>query len=198
MHPCGNTCGLFTLSVKAEVSPLVSTMGYTYTKPINESISTFHHSEIVLILQTSGTSGNKKVVPYNLDTILIGVACIILSWGLKRDDICLNMMPLFHIGGIARNVLSPILAGGATIPCGSFDASLFWDLLGSKMFTWYYASPTMHHAILLESTRVNTPLPVETVRFLANAAGGLLPVLAESLKNTFACTILTSYGMTEW
>lgn len=35
------------------------------------------------------------------------------------------------------------------------------------------------------------------MRFVANAAGGLLPVLAEGLKNTFGAVILTSYGMTE-
>jgi len=36
------------------------------------------------------------------------------------------------------------------------------------------------------------------MRFIANAAGGLLPLLAQQLQNTFHCTILTSYGMTEW
>lgn len=107
------------------------------------------------------------------------------------------MMPLFHIGGIVRNVLSPLLAGGSVIPCKNFDPVLFWDTLFSVNFTWYYAAPTMHHAILLEAENRPKPLPVSTVRFIANAAGGLLPVLAESLKITFGATILTSYGMTE-
>ena len=40
---------------------------------------------------------------------------------------------------------------------------------------------------------------MEDVRYVANAAGGLLPVLAEALRNTFRfAAILTSYGMTEW
>jgi acyl-CoA synthetase (AMP-forming)/AMP-acid ligase II len=63
--------------------------------------------------------------------------------------------------------------------------------------TWYYAAPTMHHAILMEAERRPLPLPVASVRFIANAAGGLLPVLAESLRATFGAVILTSYGMTE-
>ena len=29
---------------------------------------------------------------------LIGVACIVSSWNLGPNDVCLNMMPLFHIG----------------------------------------------------------------------------------------------------
>jgi hypothetical protein len=56
----------------------------------------------------------------------------------------------------------------------------------------------MHHALLLESQRRAAPLPVDNIRFIANAAGGLLPVLAEGLRDTFRATILTSYGMTEW
>jgi acyl-coenzyme A synthetase/AMP-(fatty) acid ligase len=55
----------------------------------------------------------------------------------------------------------------------------------------------MHHALLQESHNWSKPLPVDNIRFIANAAGGLLPVLAQTLKDTFQATILTSYGMTE-
>lgn len=41
--------------------------------------------------------------------IVVGVACIVSSWNLTPADVCLNMMPLFHIGGIMRNILSPVL-----------------------------------------------------------------------------------------
>lgn len=92
--------------------------------------------------------------------------------------------------------------------------------------TWYYAAPSMHHSILQHAAALVTPsasmtansvvvgdgatetgtvgvcaeqLPVASVRFIANAAGGLLPVLANALRDTFFnATILTGYGMTEW
>ena len=108
-------------------------------------------------------------------------------------------MPLFHIGGIMRNILSPILSGGSVVACSGFDPLLFWDILySSQKVTWYYAAPTMHHALLQEATRRPFPLPVDNIRFIANAAGGLLPVLAQGLRDPFKATILTSYGMTEW
>jgi acyl-coenzyme A synthetase/AMP-(fatty) acid ligase len=161
-------------------------------------------TDIVLLLHTSGTGGKKKLVPYTLEMLLVGVGCIVSSWNLSPEDTCLNMMPLFHIGGIVRNVFSPILAGGSVIACRGFDPVLFWDLLQTKQFTWYYAAPTMHHALLLEASRrltantLNLPSVVKPIRFVANAAGGLLPALAESLKKVFQATILTSSGMTEW
>ena len=173
------------------------------------NLTSFGHNQISLVLHTSGTSGNKKRVPYTLDSLVIGVACIVSTWNLTPNDVNLNMMPLFHIGGIVRNVLSPILSGGSVITCSGFDPVLFWEILQSKTIeynvTWYYAAPTMHHAILqqadtisLQQGLIRDHLPgVDTVRFIANAAGALLPALALNLQQTFHATILTGYGMTE-
>lgn len=97
-----------------------------------------------------------------------------------------------------RNILSPLLSGGAVITCSGFDPLLFWDILNSgQRVTWYYAAPTMHHALLQQVEGRDDPLPVDNIRFIANAAGALLPSLAEALRDTFQALILTSYGMTE-
>ena len=38
------------------------------------------------------------------------------------------MMPLFHVGGIIRNLLAPMLSGGSAIMCSGFDPIAFWSL----------------------------------------------------------------------
>lgn len=50
----------------------------------------------VLVLFTSGTTGNKKLVPHCLGEILTAAATIALSWDLTPSDVNCNMMPLFH------------------------------------------------------------------------------------------------------
>jgi acyl-CoA synthetase (AMP-forming)/AMP-acid ligase II len=126
------------------------------------------------------------------------------------------MMPLFHVGGIVRNLLAPVLSGGSVIMCSGFDADAFWTVQNSVGATWYYAAPTMHHAILaaqptLSASSSNSTLvdpemassPAHNdsgrkIRMVCNAAGGLLPSLALELKDTFnGAVILPSYGMTE-
>jgi hypothetical protein len=52
---------------------------------------------IGLILFTSGTSGTKKVVPLTIHSIVAGIVFVMDSWGLTSVDICLNMMPLYHV-----------------------------------------------------------------------------------------------------
>lgn len=105
----GSITGLFHMKLLQPVKNYLNII-----HPINNKIEGFisyDHPETVLLLHTSGTSGNKKLVPYSLDMILVGVGCIVSSWDLTPQDTCLNMMPLFHIGGIIRNIFSPILSG---------------------------------------------------------------------------------------
>eukprot|EP00929_Paragymnodinium_shiwhaense_P104661 TRINITY_DN6927_c0_g1_i2.p1 TRINITY_DN6927_c0_g1~~TRINITY_DN6927_c0_g1_i2.p1 ORF type:complete len:1712 (+),score=350.83 TRINITY_DN6927_c0_g1_i2:139-5274(+) len=167
-------------------------------EPLSPSRTQWNTPEDVgLVLFTSGTSGNKKLVPYKLRTLVVGAATIVASWELRPSDKVNNMMPLFHIGGIARNVLSPVLSGGSAILCGAFDPVLFWDIIArhNTSVTWYYAGPTMHQMLLEEFRRRN--LDLYPFRFIANAAGGLLPSLALEMKGAYGCCVLPGYGMTE-
>ena len=107
-----------------------------------------------LVLHTSGTSGKKKVVPYSLRSLIIGTWAVVLSWQLSPADVnsefhchllhhwvliatlSVNMMPLFHVGGIVRNLLAPVLSGGSTIVCSGFDPIKFWELTTRLKATW--------------------------------------------------------------
>ncbi|KAJ6485731.1 acetyl-CoA synthetase-like protein [Mycena sanguinolenta] len=173
-----------------------------------------------LILHTSGTSGTKKVVPYSLLSLIVGTCAVVESWDLRESDVNLNMMPLFHVGGIVRNLLAPMFSGGSAIMCAGFDAMAFWTLARDLQASWYYAAPTIHHAILAALPSFSSPSPSSSssyssaptppptpldpqrdlrLRMIANAAGGLLPSLAVRLRETFGagCAVLPSYGMTE-
>lgn len=96
-----------------------------------------------------------------------------------------------------RNLFAPIFSGGSTLCCTAFDPNLFWDLVEEQSATWYYASPSMHSAILAEAPQRSDALSKSCIRLVCNAAGGLLPSLAHQIRDTFGCTVLPSYGMTE-
>ena len=152
--------------------------------------------DITLELFTSGTSGRKKLVPIRLRDLCVGAACIAAAQELGPEDRGYNMMPLFHVGGIIRNLYAPLLAGSGMIYSDGFDAAMFWDELDRGAgFTWYYASPTMHDSILQEGE--TRPDSAHKLRFICNAAGDLLPSTAERLRARFDATILPGYGMTE-
>ncbi|KAF9026322.1 acetyl-CoA synthetase-like protein [Hymenopellis radicata] len=175
-RPTGPT-GLFDMTV----------LGDNIVVPTMPSVPHQLHDQS-LVLHTSGTSGKKKVVPYTLKSLIVGTWAVVHSWDLKPNDVNLNMMPLFHVGGIVRNLLAPVFSGGSAIMCAGFDAIAFLVLRRA----------TIHHAILTSQPDYIVPTRDMRIRMICNAAGGLLPSLAVDLKNRFGgAVILPSYGMTE-
>ncbi|KAF7353427.1 Peroxisomal-coenzyme a synthetase [Mycena sanguinolenta] len=110
-----------------------------------------------LILHTSGTSGKKKVVPYALLSLIVGTCAVVESWDLRPSDVNLNMMPLFHVGGIVRNLLAPMFSGGSAIMCAGFDAIAFWTLSQQLHATCGWAAPSL--AVELQGTFQAVILP---------------------------------------
>lgn len=184
-----------------EIEPIIEEVGLFHAKLIGStSVSPVDTrpnqlDDHALLLFTSGTTGNKRIVPHTLENILTGAGLIARSWKLGPKDVCFNMMPLYHVGGILRQVIAPLVSGGCVV-CGEcFDPFLFWDLLEQGHFTWYYAAPTMHQVILQNQPETKSTYKL---RFLANAAGGLSPYLAQKLSEVFyPAHILPSYGSTE-
>ncbi|KAL4911733.1 hypothetical protein BDW62DRAFT_217121 [Aspergillus aurantiobrunneus] len=153
--------------------------------------------DVAVLLFTSGTSGKKKLVPITAYNLFAGAVFTMDSVALDQSSRCLNMMPLHHIGGMVRSLYAPMLAGGTTICCASFDPSLFWDVVEQWSPTWYYATPTMHQMILAESEHRPDALRQSLIRFIINAGGGLPATLAVQLREVFQCVVMPSYGMTE-
>lgn len=181
--PLSEETGLFQLNGDAIRGPDVPR---TYNSP----------GDIALMLFTSGTTGRKKLVSVRLQDLCVGACCLAAALELGPDDCGYNMMPLFHVGGIVRNLYAPLLAGSGMVYSSGFDATMFWDVLERGVgFNWYYASPTMHDEVIQEG--VLRPLPRPKLRFICNAAGNLLPSTAEKLRNMFDAAILPGYGMTE-
>ncbi|KAL7951139.1 hypothetical protein V8C42DRAFT_138958 [Trichoderma barbatum] len=175
----------------------IQDLGGTVLPPSRQKPSYNEPDDFGLILFTSGTSGTKKVVPLTMHSIIAGISFVVDSWGLIASDICLNMMPLYHVGGLVRNIFAPIFSGGSTVCCSAFDPNLFWDVVRDIPVTWYYASPSMHSVILAAVSERQSALHQSRIRLACNAAGGLLPSLACQLRDTFKCPVLPSYGMTE-
>ena len=183
-------------TLKYDEIPLVPTNTKIKTKKLDTQPNTGNDEALVLF--TSGTTGNKKLVPHEIGDLLTAATVIALSWKLQPHDVNCNLMPLFHVGGIVRQVFSPLVSGSTVICCPSFDADLFWALLEKKAFNWYYAAPTMHQIILQTGKALfEEKIHSFSLKMIANAAGGLLPSLAQELRDTFKAAVLPSYGMTE-
>ncbi len=70
-------------------------------------------TNLALILHTSGTTSRPKIVPILHSNIVSSAENIKRSLRLTEEDICMNIMPLFHIHGLIAAVSASIAAGGS-------------------------------------------------------------------------------------
>jgi acyl-CoA synthetase (AMP-forming)/AMP-acid ligase II len=149
--------------------------------------------DIALVIQTSGTTKKPKMVPLSHDNLILCAKTIVQMIGLHHEDRSLNFLPLFHIGGIANNVIAPVLSNSSVITAEDFTGEKAYNWLVEHEPTWYYGSPTTHILMMKDH---ETPR-AHRLRLIRNATAALLPSVAEEMDNFWNCEILPGYGMSE-
>ncbi|MDG1462407.1 MAG: AMP-binding protein, partial [Gammaproteobacteria bacterium] len=157
----------------------------------------------VLVLRTSGSTGEPKSVSYTLAKLMRSGVMLGQSLQLTRADSGLSMLPLYHVGGIACNLVAPMLAGSQMCFSVAFNPKAFFDALaGSQGVTWCYLVPSMWQMVLdyaneYRGLRSNRPWP--RLRLIRSAGSDLSQHLASELASFFgdAVSVLPTYGMTE-
>ncbi|HUV32086.1 MAG TPA: acyl--CoA ligase, partial [Devosiaceae bacterium] len=153
--------------------------------------------DIALLLHTSGTTSRPKLVPLSHANLVASAGHIGRALALTADDRCLNIMPLFHIHGLAAAVLSSLSAGGSVFCTPGFSALSFFGWMQEFGPSWYTAVPTMHQAILARAPRNAEVVEAAALRFIRSSSASLPPQVMGELEATFGCPVIESYGMTE-
>ena len=153
--------------------------------------------DTALVLHTSGTTSRPKIVPLLQRNVLASAEHIAASLALTPDDVCLNIMPLFHIHGLIAATLSSLGAGAQVCCTPGFNALKFFAWFDEVRPTWYTAVPTMHQAILGRAERNREVLSRSRLRLIRSSSASLPPQVMADLERTFGVPVIESYGMTE-
>ncbi|HEY4276070.1 MAG TPA: acyl--CoA ligase [Rhizomicrobium sp.] len=153
--------------------------------------------DVALILHTSGTTSRPKIVPLTQVNVTASAYHIGNTLALHEDDVCLNIMPLFHIHGLIAATLSSVAAGASVVCTPGFNALKFFSWMEAARPTWYTAVPTMHQAILARADRNMEVIKSGRLRLIRSSSASLPPQVMESLESVFAVPVIEAYGMTE-
>ena len=153
--------------------------------------------DIVLLLQTSGTTSRPKIVPLTLANILSSAQYIIDSLRLGHSDRCLNIMPMFRIAGLVSPILASLIAGGSVICTSGFARDRFFDLICEHRPTWYSAVPTIHRETIEAAENRQLNLEQNPLRFIRSISFSISPAVSEKLESIFHVPVIQTYGMTE-
>ena len=150
-----------------------------------------------LVLHTSGTTSRPKIVPLTQVNLCASARHIGKTLSLTQKDLCLNVMPLFHIHGLIGAVLSSLYAGACVSCTPGFNAMKFFAWMEVINPSWYTAVPTMHQAILDRAERNTAAVTAVKLRFIRSSSSSLPAQVMQRLEQTFSCPVIESYGMTE-
>jgi acyl-CoA synthetase (AMP-forming)/AMP-acid ligase II len=164
-------------------------------EPVNDGLAERH--DIALVLHTSGTTSRPKIVPLSHANVCASAANIQTTLSLESSDVCLNVMPLFHIHGLMAAVLATLGKGASVFATPGFDALKFFSLLDQAHPTWYTAVPTMHQALLTRARRNQEVIDRARLRFIRSSSSSLPPQVLAELEKTFGVPVVEAYAMTE-
>ena len=165
--------------------------------PLTADVDLPKANDIALVLHTSGTTSRPKMVPLTHANLLASAGNIAATLRLSEADLCLNVMPLFHIHGLVGALLSSLMAGGSVVCTAGFEIEQFFSWLEAFRPTWYTAVPTIHHAVLDYAQADPTARKSHSLRFIRSSSAALPARVMQGLEETFKVPVIESYGMTE-
>lgn len=153
--------------------------------------------DTALLLHTSGTTSKPKLVPLTHRNLCVSARNIALSLQLDGRDRCLNVMPLFHMHGLAAALLASLYAGASVVCSSGFRAGEFFEWLSQFRPSWYTSVPTIHQAVLAARRRMPHRVGDTSLRLIRSCSSALAPQLMAELEDTFEVPVIEAYGMTE-
>lgn len=153
--------------------------------------------DTALILPTSGTTGQPKIVPLSHGNLVASARQIAAHLALRPEDRCLNVMPLFHIHGLVGALLATVAGGGSIVCAPGFEASDFFSWIADFDPSWTTAVPTVHQAIVDHGARYRQAAPRHRFRFIRSSSAALPTRTLEALQSLTGAPVIEAYGMTE-
>lgn len=159
-------------------------------------ISPVPPDHVMIMLQTSGTTGQPKRVPLRMTNIAGQARNMSDSMGLVPADSGLVMMPLFHMHGFSC-ITSSLWSGGRSICTPGYDPSRFFNWLLEQRPTWYSAVPTVHADICQVLEREPARANGHALKFVRSLSAALLPEVRQCTELLLGVAIVEHYGLSE-
>jgi acyl-CoA synthetase (AMP-forming)/AMP-acid ligase II len=150
-----------------------------------------------LLLHTSGTTSAPKIVPLTHGNVCSMGTNNKVFLGLTGEDLCLNVMPLFHSTGLIGVTLSSMMSGAGVVCPEGFYAPKFVEWFEEFKPTWFTAVPSIHQAILLRTAVERDRVSQNRLRFIRSSSSALPRSVLQELEATFNAPVIESYGLTE-
>ncbi|MCB1768539.1 MAG: long-chain fatty acid--CoA ligase [Candidatus Competibacteraceae bacterium] len=156
---------------------------------------TLTEEDIAAIVFTGGTTGLPKGARISHRQMAWNCLNTVIH-DLGRDDVYLNVFPMFHVGGLFVYTLPQVILGGTTVLLKRFDPERVLELIQRERATVFAAVPAMYQMLTQASAWPDADL--SSLRF-CTSGGAPLPVpLVEQYTREKGVRFKQGFGMTEF
>jgi acyl-CoA synthetase (AMP-forming)/AMP-acid ligase II len=149
------------------------------------------------ILQTSGTTGGLKLIPYSHRNMLATAGRVQGWFGLTPTDRCLSVSPIHYCHGLTVTVFAPLITGGSiAFPLDPSRLDIA-EWFGELRPTWYSAGPTLHRFVLDKAKAMPDVRTIHTLRFVVSGGAPLPEDVCVGLQRVLGVPVLEHYGASE-
>ncbi len=149
----------------------------------------------LVIMYTSGTTGNPKGVMITHTNITFHAIHNLLGYGVNRSFTSLVTAPLFHIGALSAAANPVIYAGGCLVLKRFFNASEIIKLIAAEKINYMFAVPVMYQ--MMAEAAEWAAADFSHVRYFI-AGGAPMPVpLIRKYQDEKGIKFAQGYGLTE-
>jgi fatty-acyl-CoA synthase len=149
----------------------------------------------VQIQYTSGTTGFPKGALLHHKGIVNEATFVGDRAGMRDGGVCINAMPMYHIGGGAVTELQTIAFHGTYVVMPNFDPGLTLELFETYRGTHSLMVPTMLLAVLDHPDFSKRDL--SSVETLTSGAAAVAESLVHKVNKEFNCQFSILFGQTE-
>jgi len=151
--------------------------------------------DVYAFIYTSGTTGRPKgVVHEHRDIVEHNLVCI-AEGGLRKDDVGLSALPLYHCAELHANLLPRVHVGATSVVHHEFDPVAVLAAIDEHDVTLFFAAPTAWNGLAQAAGSVDAD--TSSLRLGLYGASPMPEEVLDACMDAFCDDYLQAYGMTE-
>jgi long-chain acyl-CoA synthetase len=144
-----------------------------------------------VIIHTAAVEGRPRGALLSHDNLLCAGLHLNYCFHLTENDVHLNFLPLFHVGGLFM-VISSFLSGALNVNMSRFDAEKAVELIETKKVTLFFDFSPILASILEQQEKTG-----QDIKSLRAVMGLDTPETIEKYQHVTGGTFYSIYGQTE-